>query len=324
MSIQKKVIVSFAVVAVVLGGIFVFEAAAKPQSSTTSPTSAPAPEQKKIELWQSVVLGIVQGITEFLPVSSTGHLIISGELMGLGGGKFEKSPAVDTFDIVIQLGSILAVLGLYRKRAGQICLGVVGKSPQGLRLAGLLLTAFMPAAVIGLLSEKWIKEHLYGVWPVICAFAVGGVLMIVVEHFFWTRRKDAKKTSSLDDVQYYQALVVGFAQCLAMWPGTSRSMITILAALVVGMNMVTAAEFSFLLALPTLGAATLYEGYKDRHELLQSAGIDGLLIGLIVSGIVAAIVIKIFVKWLTKHGLMPFGVYRILLAVAIYFLYIKH
>lgn len=321
---------------------------------------------RKISIGQAIVLGIVEGLTEYLPVSSTGHLILAGYWLGLtretdepgvlGGHKLEKVPAIDAFDIVIQLGAILAVLGLYRKRVGQMAQGLMRRNEQGLRLVGLLLVAFLPAAVVGLALHKKIEEHLFGPMPVVVALAVGGVLMIVVEHFFWTRRKarihEATQTRSMmpvgaarsggsgpvvnvrtpkqassyftrvDTMLLWQAVVIGAAQCLALWPGTSRSMITMLAALVVGLDMAAAAEFSFLLALPTLGAATLYSGAKHWHELMASAGAGGLLVGLIVSGIVAAVAVKGFVYWLTHRGLLPFGIYRIVMALVliVYFL----
>jgi undecaprenyl-diphosphatase len=230
----------------------------------------------------------------------------------------EKVPAVDAFEIVIQLGAILAVLGIYRKRVGQMALGVVGRDAAGLRLLAALAIAFLPAAVIGVLCHHWIKAHLFNPTSVIAALAVGGVLMIVIERYFWRRGGGTARLTQVDRVAMGQALVIGLAQCLAMWPGTSRSMITMLAALVVGFDMVAAAEFSFLLALPTLGAATLYEGYKSWDVLSRSAGPEVIVIGLVVSGVVAALAVKGFVRWLTGHGLAPFGVYRIALAAAVY------
>ncbi len=300
--------------------------------------SVPAGEPVRINIWQAAVLGVVEGLTEYLPVSSTGHLILVGNWLGLSPGtagrgssghSFVESPAVNAFEVVIQLGAILAVLGLYRRRVGQMLFGLaagaarLGRSDgpalgerdsRGLHLAGLLMVAFLPAAVIGLLFHKHIEKYLFGPMPVVYALAVGGVLMIVVEYLFWLRNKDAVRITRVDQLRYWQALVIGFAQCLAMWPGTSRSMITIIAALVVGLDMVAAAEFSFLLALPTLGAATVYSGLSHRHELMQSVGPVGLIVGLAVSAIVAAVAVKLFVRWLTRHGLIPFGVYRILLA----------
>lgn len=272
----------------------------------------------------AAVFGVVEGLTEYLPVSSTGHLILTGHWMGLSrlsgesgplGPKIEKDPALDAFEIVIQLGAILAVLGLYRKRVGQMCLGLAGRSKEGLRLVGLLLVAFLPAAVVGLVLRKPIKEFLFNPGAVAIALFAGGVAMIVIERI--VRRRGPAPVQGVDNMLMRHALIIGLAQCIAMWPGTSRSMITIVAGLIVGLDMLTAAEFSFLLALPTLGAATVYEGLKSWDVLLPSAGPGGLLIGLAVSGIVAALAVKGFVKWLTGHGLLPFGIYRILLAIVI-------
>jgi len=290
------------------------------------PEPSPPGEPGKISAGQAAILGVVEGLTEYLPVSSTGHLILVNHAMGLSHftdpahplrSSLKKVPAVDAFDIVIQLGAILAVLGLYRNRVGQMLAGLVGRDPAGLRLMVSLFIAFLPAAVVGLAGHRWITEHLFNPMSVIAALAVGGVLMIVVEHYFWRRRKDVRRVTDVAQVAYWQSLVIGLAQVLAMWPGTSRSMITILAALVVGLDMLAAAEFSFLLALPTLGAATVYEGAKSWDVLAQSAGVDGLVIGLVVSGVVAAVAVKAFVKWLTGHGLLPFGIYRIALAAAV-------
>jgi undecaprenyl-diphosphatase len=308
--------VRFILAAVILG-------AGAVAASAETPPEPPPPE--RLSTVQAAVLGVVEGLTEYLPVSSTGHLILVNHAMGLSRftdpahplrSGVEKVPAVDAFDIVIQLGAILAVLGLYRKRVGQMLLGLVGRDPAGRRLVANLLIAFLPAAVVGVTLHAWITEYLFNPVSVIAALAVGGVLMIVIEHYVW-RRRDVPRITDVAQTRYWQALVIGLAQVLAMWPGTSRSMITILAALVVGLDMVTAAEFSFLLALPTLGAATVYEGARNWHVLAGSAGMDGVLIGLVVSGVVAALAIKGFVRWLTSHGLMPFGLYRLALAAAV-------
>jgi len=277
---------------------------------------APPPAPKGISSGQAAVIGFVQGLTEYLPVSSTGHMILVTHYMELD--RTVGSQSLDAFEVVLHLGTILAVVGLYRRRVGRMCRGLAGRDRDGLRLVGLLVVAFLPAAIVGKLFQKQIEEHLFGPRPVIYALAVGGVLMIVVERFFWRRRKGAATVTQVDKVLFGQAAVIGLAQCLAMWPGTSRSMITILAGVLVGLDMVTAAEFSFLLALPTLGAATLYSACTRWDGLLKSAGPDGLIIGLVVSGVVAALAVKGFVKWLTRHGLTPFGVYRILLAGAVY------
>ncbi len=307
--------------------------ASSSQPGTDAYAKQPDPPEK-LSLIKSAILGVVEGLTEYLPVSSTGHLILAGHFMGLvhysdQTGPFgklldkDKMEAINSFDIVIQLGAILAVLGLYRKRVGQMCVGLVGQNPQGLKLFALLVVAFLPAAIVGVPLHKKIEAFLFGPIPVAYALAVGGVLMIAVEYFY-RRNKSAKpRITDLDMITFRQALIIGIAQIFAMWPGTSRSMITIVAALLVGLDMLAAAEFSFLLALPTLMGATVISAHEDWSVLKQVAGIDGMIVGMVVSGIVAALAIKGFVKWLTHHGLTPFGIYRII-AAALVFLFLAH
>jgi undecaprenyl-diphosphatase len=292
-------------------------------SNPNPPPPQPPPLTGKITPRNAIVLGIVEGLTEYLPVSSTGHLILTGHWLGLvetaPDGRIVESQAVNSFNIVIQLGAILAVVGLYRRRVGQMFQGLLGQDKQGLALLAKLLIAFLPAAIVGVALHEQIKEQLFRPLPVAIALAFGGVLMIAAE-IFWRRRK-GPRIESIDGLTYAQAFFIGMAQVLAMWPGTSRSMITIVAALLVGMAMVPAAEFSFLLALPTLGAATVYEAYKSREIIRGQIGSAIMVIGLAVSFMVAMLAIRAFVKWLTKHGMIPFGVYRILLAGAVlYFL----
>ena len=273
---------------------------------------------------EAATLGVVEGLTEYLPVSSTGHMILAAHWMGLSGlgagdgrllRRIAANPGLSAFEIVIQLGAILAVMGLYRRRVGQMCLGLIGRDRSGLRLVQMLIIGFLPAAVVGVLFEKPVKEHLFNPAAVSIALVAGGIAMIVVERL--VQRRCAAPLPSLDDLQLRHALVIGLAQCVALWPGVSRSMITIVAGLIIGMDMLAAAEFSFLLALPTLGGATVYEGIRNWSEITAVAGPAGLLIGLVVSGIVAALAVKVFVKWLTGHGLWPFGVYRIILGLVV-------
>ncbi len=285
--------------------------AAPPTRAAPAP---PGPDAPRVTLVEAFILGVVEGVTEYLPVSSTGHLILVGHWLGLGEDESPRARAVDAFDIVIQLGAVLAVLGLYRRRCGQMAAGLVGKSPRGLRMVGLLAVAFLPAAVVGLLFREQIKAYLFGPLPVAVALAVGGGAMILADRL---RGRHGRGRSTLANMTFTQALLIGLAQCLAMWPGTSRSMVTIVAGLVVGLDMVAAAEFSFLLALPTLGGATLYEATKSRDALVQYVGPLPLLVGLAVSCVVAAISVKALVRWLTAHGLTPFGIYRILLAIVV-------
>jgi len=295
-------------------------------SAAEATSDSPAPPQR-ISALEAAILGAIQGLTEYLPVSSTGHLILANHAMGLSrfsdrtgpfGRVIEENETVDAFDIVLHLGTFLAVLGLYHRRVAQMVRGMAGRDPAGLRLAIALAVAFVPAAVVGAAGHHWITENLYNPITVVAALAAGGVLMIVIEHYFWRRRKDAARVKQVDQAYAWQGLVIGLAQCLALWPGTSRSMITMLAALVVGFDMVAAAEFSFLLALPTLGAATVFVASKHWHDLTQAAGADGLILGLVVTAVVAALAVKGFVKWLTGHGLWPFGLYRIALAAAVF------
>lgn len=266
-----------------------------------------------ITLLDSVVLGVVEGLTEFLPVSSTGHLILVDRwLAGAAMAEAEKA-ARDAFDVVIQFGALLAVVIYYRKLLWEMAMGLPRRDAKAWRLAAALGIAFLPAAVAGLLFHHWIKAHLFGVKPVAAALAVGGILMIAVEKL--RSMKGAPGLSDLSDVTPGRALAIGCAQCAALWPGTSRSMATIVGGQLSGLSTSAAAEFSFLLSLPTLGAACLYD-MKKSGALILKAG-DGplpLIVGLFVSAVVAYAVIGGFLAYLKRRGLAPFGVYRIVLA----------
>lgn len=259
--------------------------------------------------WQAAILGAVEGLTEYLPVSSTGHLILASRWLGLEG------EAAKTFDIVIQAGAIAAVLGLYRRRVAGLLRGLAGADAAGRRLLVNLLVSFVPAVVIGLLLHKAIKAYLFDVWPVAAALFAGGVVMIAADR--WLMRRTAQGRE-LETMTVREALVIGLAQCLAMWPGTSRAMVTILAGLLLGFRPVAAAEFSFLLALPTLGAATLFDAVKGGDQLLAEAGAVSLLVGFATAAAVAALAVKGFVRYLTRHGLAVFGWYRLALAVTVW------
>jgi undecaprenyl-diphosphatase len=259
----------------------------------------------------AVLLGIVEGITEYLPVSSTGHLVLVGHLLGLR----DNDPAVSSFEIVIQLGAMLAVVAHYRVLLGQRLRGLFTRDRASIQLLVALLIGFAPAAVTGLLLHKAIKERLFGPYPVAAALIVGGVAMIVVERL--RARAGAKGEDGLDRVTPKRALIIGLGQCASLWPGMSRSMSTIVAAQLTGLSTATAAEFSFLLALPVLGAATVYEGYKARHALMSDVGMASLGVGLVVSFFVAWGVIATFITYLKKRGLEPFGWYRIVLGAVV-------
>jgi undecaprenyl-diphosphatase len=261
--------------------------------------------------FQAIILGIVEGITEYLPISSTGHLILAGSIMGL------KSNAVDSYVIVIQGGAILAVIGLYRKRVGNMLLGFLGKHKAGLKLAINLIIAVLPAVVLGLLFKDTIKEQLFSPTPVIAALGLGGVLMLFASRWQRSAFHEGNDNHSFIDIEHLtwkKALIIGLLQCVAMWPGTSRSMMTIVGGMAVGMKPKHAAEFSFLLGLPTLGGATLLELYDSREVLLEM-NMLAMVVGIVVSFLAAAIAIKWLVAYLSKHGLALFGWYRIALAI---------
>lgn len=265
-----------------------------------------------MSIWVAILLGIVEGLTEYLPVSSTGHLILASQILGA------TSEGAKAFDIVIQLGAILAVVVHYRRLLGARMAGLLRADIEALRLAGALAVAFVPAAAVGFVLHQTIKEHLFGPVPVAIALFAGGVLMIAVE-----RVRARRKIEGLHGLQHVtpgRALVIGLGQCFSLWPGASRSMCTIVAGQATGLSTATSAEFSFLLALPTLGAATLYEGLKARHELASSVGGAPVWAGLIVSFLVAWGVIAVFIRYLQRRGLEPFGYYRIVLAALVLWL----
>ncbi len=279
-----------------------------------------------MEWWQAVILGLVEGITEYLPVSSTGHLIIAAALMNLDDPAVKAN--IDAFNIVIQGGAILAVLTIYWPRIVQMLKGMIGKDAAGLRLLVNLMIAFFPAAVLGLLLDDWIEERLFHTWPVLAALALGGVYMIILD--YWKvrpmRRAEAlgdqdHEGKGIDDLTWTNALTVGFLQCVAMWPGTSRSMMTITGGVLVGLKPKAAAEFSFLLGLPTLGGACIYKLVKNLKEaeqagtenLFQALGILPVALGVLVATVSAAFAVRWLVSFLNKHGLAAFGWYRIAL-----------
>jgi undecaprenyl-diphosphatase len=259
--------------------------------------------------WEAVVLGLVEGITEYLPVSSTGHLILTAALLGLD--KPETKEAVDTFLVVVQGGAILAVLALYWPRVVQMVLGLFGRDEEGFRLACNVGLAFVPAAVFGLLVGSRVKAMLFGPWPVLFALAVGGAWMV------WFGRRHVDRGGDLSSMSWMTALGIGLCQTLALWPGTSRSMVTIGGGMLLGLRAAPAAEFSFLLGLPTLGAACAHDLVGDlRHggHLLGSLGVGPVLLGLFVATVSAALAVRWLVSVLNRRGLEPFGWYRLIVS----------
>ncbi len=260
-----------------------------------------------MEIWQAIVLGLVEGLTEFLPVSSTGHLLITERLLGIGA-----SETANAFAIAIQLGAIVAVLGLYRARIASMLRGVAGRSPEGAKLAKAVLVAFLPAAVLGLAFDRLIESYLFGPWPIVLAWALGGIVMIAL-----AARRPREDGLPLDRLELRAALLVGLAQCLAMWPGVSRSFATILGGLFVGLSMSAAVELSFLLGLVTLGAATAYKIVGHGAALVAAYGPWPLLVGFLVALVSAWISAAWMVRWLEKHSLALFGVWRLVAALLV-------
>ena len=272
-------------------------------------------------LLEAIILGIVEGITEYLPISSTGHLILTKSALGLSG------TAVDAFIIVVQGGAILAVLGLYRKRILQMIQGLLGKNQAGRKLLLNLIIAFLPAAILGPLLDDKIEEYLFKPIPVIAALAGWGVVMILLgpwQRKIFHKKSDTDKTNAhsfidIEQLTWRKALIIGLLQCVAMWPGTSRSMTTIVGGMFVGMKPKHAAEFSFLLALPTLGGACVYKGLKnvlgEGPNMFEVLGPTSFIVGTIAATIAAALSVKWLVGYLQKHGVALFGWYRIALSV---------
>ncbi len=266
-----------------------------------------------MSLTAAVLFGLVEGFTEFLPISSTGHLLVLADVLNLGQTA-NTEEAIKSYEIAIQLGAILAVLGLYRHRFLTMIEGIAGKSESGRRVLVGVLIAFVPAAIVGLVGENAIKEHLFGVWPVVCAWAVGGVLVIVFSRRGVLTPRDG---TTLEGITARNALLIGLAQVVALWPGTSRSLVTIAAALVVGLSMRAAVEFSFLLGFVTLSAATGYEILKNGHVMIDAFGWFTPLVGLVAAFLAAVISIRWMVGYLEKHDLEIFGWYRIAIAALV-------
>ncbi len=263
-----------------------------------------------MNILQALILGLVEGLTEYLPVSSTGHLLIAQRLLGI-----EASEAANAYAIVIQAGAIAAVLGLYRKRVVQMALGVSGKEPVGARIALGLVVAFVPAAALGLLAGDAIEAYLFGPWPVALAWAAGGLLLLVV-----APRLKAAKGRELESLTLRVALIVGCAQCAALWPGVSRSLATILGGLAAGFSIAAAVEFSFLLGLLTLGAATVYKSLGSGTAMLEAYGVTELAVGFVAAWLSAILAVKWMVAWLNHRGFAVFGYWRLAAAAVVIFM----
>jgi undecaprenyl-diphosphatase len=271
---------------------------------------------------QAFILGVIEGITEYLPVSSTAHLLVAQRLMGIGLAGPASKEAADAFAVCIQGGAILAVLGLYWKRVQQMLAGLLGKNPEGFRLAVNIIAGFLPAAFLGLLFSHWIKAHLFGMWPIVVAWIVGGVAILATA---WWRKSNAPRGGGLElhELTWKMAVIIGFLQCVAMCPGTSRSLMTIVGGLLVGLSIRSAVEYSFLLGVVTLTAATAkdaigkadVEGFHTifggTKLMLHEYGALPMAIGIVAAAVSAAIAVKWLVSYLQSHSLSIFGWYRI-------------
>jgi len=255
-------------------------------------------------LLQALILGVVEGLTEFLPVSSTGHLIIAGQLLGFSDDKAK------VFDIVIQSGAMLAIVWEYRARFARVFTGLAG-DPAAQRFAANLVVAFLPAAVLGLALGGLIKMHLFHAVPVAAAFIAGGLIILWVE-----RAPRPTTVESVDDMTWQDALKVGFAQSLALVPGVSRSGATIIGRMLFGLSRRAATEFSFFLAVPTLIAAGAYDLYK--HRGLLDAGDAGVFsVGFVVSFFSAFLCVRWLLRYIASHNFIAFAWYRIIFGVVV-------
>ncbi|SDZ80890.1 undecaprenyl-diphosphatase [Desulfuromusa kysingii] len=288
---------------------------------TTVPTKPS--EEQILTLGQATILGIVEGLTEYLPVSSTGHLLLAQRIMGIGENDSATDAqlaaikeATDAYTICIQIGAIIAVLGLYFRRVKQMVRGLLGKDIEGRKLFINIIAGFLPAAVIGLLFNKLIKSYLFGTWPVVIAWFVGGLAILAVSR--WNQKRGGRQTESgrsIIELTWQMALIIGFIQCIAMWPGVSRSLVTIVGGLLVGLSLSAAVEFSFLLGLITLSAATCYDALKHGQIMLQTFDVLSLTVGVIFAFLAAILSVKWMVSYLNRHGLAIFGYYRVVLAL---------
>ena len=246
-------------------------------------------------LLHALILGVVEGVTEFLPISSTGHLILAGDLLGANDERWK------VFNIVIQTGAMLAVVWEYRARFFRIDVALYRN----------LLVAFIPAAVLGLLFSSIIKSHLFHAVPVALAFIIGGVIILFVE-----RKSFKPRVQTTQSMTWLDALKVGFAQCFALVPGTSRSGATIIGGMLFGLSRKTATEFSFFLAVPTLMAAGAYDFYKHR-ALFSSSDLPMFGVGSVAAFVSAFVVVRWLIRYVATHDFKPFAWYRIAFGIVV-------
>jgi undecaprenyl-diphosphatase len=261
-----------------------------------------------IDFLHAVALGLVEGLTEFLPISSTGHMIIVGEFLDFQG------PPGKLLEIAIQLGAILAVCWLYRVKL----FGIVRDLPRSAdarRFVVNILLAFFPAAIIGVLAYRTITELLFSPWVVAVALILGGIAILIIERLPLVTRPRIR-FDGVEGVTPSRALMIGFIQCLAMIPGTSRAAATIMGALLMGLTRRTATEFSFILAIPTMLGAAVYSLYKNRAAITAD-NLELIGVGFAVAFVVALLVVRWMINFVSRHGFAPFAYYRIIVGGAL-------
>ena len=293
-------------------------AAARPAAASSLADTAATSAENMLTWWKAAILGIVEGLTEFLPISSTGHLLVTARLLNLPDEKGSAGlDAVNTYVVAIQFGAILAVLGLFRQRFVQMLQGLVGRNAEGRHLLITLVIAFLPAGVLGAALDSKIEDTLFGPWPIVVAWIVGGIVILVLQRTGRIPDRDnleSGRTRSLTAITSQQALIIGLAQCIALAPGTSRSLATIIGALLIGVAMPVAVEFSFLLGFVTLTAATLFKLVKDGGTLVDQFGILDPLIGAAFAFVAAVLAIRWLITYLSRHDLTIFAWYRFIAA----------
>lgn len=329
-------------------GILLITLLAVTLRADTSPTPpAPPKPTPAAELSKSdaIILGVIEGLTEFLPVSSTGHLIIAKDLLRLNSQQVLLDPtgeplwhrqaneyhgaelltlnlAADTFIVMIQFGAIAAVALVCWQQLWSMVLGLLGKDPAGRRLLINVIIAFLPAAMIGLIVTDWVDENLFSIGTVIFAQIAGALLMFYVEA--WYGRRYLKGIHpNRQELTPISAAFVGLLQCVAIWPGTSRPMMAIVGGYFAGLDPRRSAEFSFLLGFVTISAATIYKTYKNGASMIQVFGYPNVVLGAVVAAVVSALCVRYFAQLLVRHGLNFFAWYRVLLAVALSTYYFK-
>ncbi len=298
----------------------------------------PAGAVAELSTGDAIILGLVEGITEFLPISSTGHLIITTHTLGLdsnapltsrdGQPLWYRQPSVknpagepltpklaaDSYIVIIQIGAILAVVLLYWGQLSSMLQGVFGRDATGLRLLRNLICAFLPVAVVGLAASNFIERHLFSIGTVIVGLVGGSILMFIAERGRQRWAGAGREIRNPADMDVTQALGIGLMQCLSLWPGTSRSMVTIVGGYFAGLTPAKSAEFSFLVGLPVLAGAALIKGVRSGPAMIEVFGWSNVLLGIGVAAVSAAVAVKFLVAFLARQGLAAFAVYRLILA----------